>query len=720
VIRTETDAPGVLPQVCLIPETLPELAQVFKYFGGRRSDLVGFDTETTSRRWEIANRVGVSLAVTREGGIYVPVGHAPHATMTARNLPLPPVLEMLGEFLGDGGEWLVMANGKFDRHVLARLGIWLTRWTDSMSVTRLLGEVDYGVGLKPSVKRMYGEDVTEFTDIVKKGETFADVDVVVGAKYAVPDAVNTRRLAIDGLERLSPLSKKVMLRLETEAMCIDGPAMEWTGLPVDLEWIRSNVETGEAMLSLLRTAAVDGLRSAAARHGNEADVTEALNFDSPPQMQKVLFESCRFPVIKTSKKTGRPSADRATLEALAQTVPEVAQVYKWRSAEGMVQRLRDEWQDRAIPRDGWHWVHAGLNPTGTVTGRWSSSNPNLTNMPKGEMVFEAGGVEWKVRMRDGVCAPPGFAIVTADYSQVELRIAAGESGCSRWLAAFTSGDDVHAASAAAIYGLAIGDVTSSQRQVGKGFNFALLYGQESKSTASMLGISVEEAQAMQARFWSGLPEVKEWVDRVHAQANAQGYVETKFGRRRYLEVRHENRFVRLKAMRESVNTIVQGTAGDILKFGLVRQRPVAARFGARIFLVVHDQYVWLVPEEVSPLEFATAMAPALNVEVAGYPEIVSDFALGQRFGSVVGYSMADMPETFFEASSRAAERDVPTLVLEAGAMTQRQAEALRALFAPGSARAILRSGEQEFVLEGVVLPEELAIRAAAPSVRIVR
>jgi len=302
------------------------------------------------------------------------------------------------------------------------------------------------------------------------------------------------------------------------------------------------------------------------------------------------------------------------------------------------------------PEHGWNWLHGSLNPTCTATGRWSSRAPNLQNISKGESVYKSRNSKWEVAPRDAIMAPEGWHIVTADYSQIELRVAAGESGCKSWTDAFRNGDDVHSASGAAVHGVPIEQVTKKQRADGKTFNFALLFGQEVKSTAVILGVPVAEAQRMQKNYWDGLPEVKAWIDRTQALARHQEYIETKFGRRRALRgINSEDVWIQRENLRESVNTVVQGTAADILKIGLRRQEETAKRYGAKLFLVVHDQYVWLVPDEVNPREFCEAMDKVINFEIEGYPEMVSDYSIGKRFNSLVDFETASaVPETWAE------------------------------------------------------------------------
>ena len=620
---------------CFVPERMGDVVNMVKYLRDR--GLVGFDTEATSNRAESADIVGMSFSVDDNAGFYIPIGHE-----YGQNLNLGDVVTEIEPILQGR---LSMAGGKYDWQLLKRHGIDLRYGVDSQSMSRLLGEVEYGVGLKPTVARMFAERMIEFSDVMpparrKEGQNFRNVEIGLASLYAVPDAVYTRMVSLYAMANLPEAIKNFLLRVEHDAMRIAGE-MEWVGVPLDAEFLATKIEAGIAITKTLREEAILGLRAVAVRRGKDPDeVPDDLNLHSPKQVARVLFEVCEFEPVNRSKKTRAPSVDKASIEKMAERDPEVDWVRRYRSAYSRVHDLT-EMVDFSMPGDGWLWLHGSLNPTGSATGRWSGKEPNLQNIPKGVSRYESRNSVWEVAARDAIMAPPGSWIVTADYSQIELRVAAGESQCRMWLDAFANGDDVHAASGAAIYGISIESITKAQRQGGKTFNFALLFGQEVKSTAALLGISVAEAQQMQNQFWEGLPEVKSWRDSVHAFVRKHKYVETKFGRRRWLRgIDDENRWIMMENLRESVNTVVQGTAADILKIGLTRAEAKWKELGADLFLLVHDQYVWLVPETVTPSEFCIEMDALINFEIAGYPEMVSDYSIGKRFDSLVAYPSA--------------------------------------------------------------------------------
>lgn len=705
----------------MVPEDTDDLNRIVFYLLANAHKIIGFDTEATSNRPESADIVGMSFAVDNDKGFYIPVGHA-----MGGNLDIELVFERLTQVFQSK---LSMAGGKFDWHLMKRHGVDIKYGVDSQIMSRLLGEVEYGVGLKPTVERMFEERMIEFTDVVKpaalkRGESFANIEVSLGAMYAVPDAIYTRRVSRFAMLNMPEAIKKFLLGVEHEVMRIAGE-MEYVGVPLDEEFLAEKLKAGRSIVNILKEETIEGLRDVAERRGHpRKEIPEDLNLNSSPQMQRALFDVCGFKPVRKSKKTGKPSADKASIKKMAEREPEVDWVRRYRSAQARVHDL-EEMMDFGLHDHGWLWLHGSLNPTGAATGRWSSREPNLQNIKKGVSTYESLTTTWEVAARDAICSPPGWYIVTADYSQVELRVAAGESQCRAWLEAFRNGDDIHSASGSAIYKVPIGDVTSKQRADGKTYNFALLFGQEVKSTAEALGVSVAEAQRMQNAFWEGLPEVKSWIDRVHATVRVQKYIETKFGRRRWLRgVDSDNKWIALENYRESVNTIVQGTAADILKIGLTRQEIVAERHGAKLFLVVHDQYVWLVPEGTRPDVFCQDMDEVINFAIPGYPEILSDYGIGKRFDSLVSFDHAtDVPQTwdevFQQSESSTASETEESLHIEVPNVTVEELAALTELVTQneGSREIILAVTERGIekpmlIRTSLGIEDELKIRAA--------
>ena len=611
---------------CVALETMDEVEKAAQFLEQRVSEgsWIGFDTETTSAWPPDAELVGLSLSADDRLGVYIPLGHT-----FGQNLKISEVLALLSGVLR--GPDVVMANGRFDVRVLRKYGVEARLSWDSQSMSRLLGEVEYGIGLKDTVWRMFAEHMLTYEDVAGKG-SFADVEIGLAASYAVPDAIYTRRVARKAFEYLKGSRKILDIEIDAMRQAAD---MEDVGVPLDETFVTENIEAGQSISELLREETVEGLRAVAKRKGKDpTDIPTNLNLASHKQMKEALFTVCGFKPLRFSEKTGAPSTDQHTIDKLALVEPEVDWLRRWRSAQSRVGDLK-ELMKYTRERDGWRWIHANMNPTGTVTGRWSSSRPNMQNKAKGAHRYESLDSVWEVRVRDAICAPPGFVLISADYSQIELRVAAGESRCVAWLQAFADGGDPHTASAAAVTGLPVEMVTSEKRKIGKAFNFAVLYGEEAQSTGDRLGVSLAEALRMQDAFWAGLPEVRSWMDRVKEGAKRDLYVETLYGRRRWLrDLEGADRWRYAKALREAVNTVIQGTAADIMKLGMSQARPTWESFGAKLFLVVHDQYVWLVPDRTDIAAFVEEVSEAINLDIEGYPEILSDFEYGERFGSM--------------------------------------------------------------------------------------
>lgn len=590
--------------------------------------IVAFDTETTSLDPIEADLVGMSFAMERESGFYIPVGHT-----EGKQLDLEQALLTVKPLLEAGT--ISAHNGRYDWQVMKRHGIDVWLQYDSLSIWRLLGIVEHGLGLKDLVELVYGEKPTEFGDI--SDGKFNEVAVDVAAEYAIADATNCYRLTVDGLDRLSEPVKRKLLDAEVGAMRI-AAEMEYHGVPVDLDFVLKQIERGTEVAELVKQDAIEELRRVVESKGEE--FPEDLNLRSTKQMTHVLYDLAGYPIIKRTPK-GNPSTDQTTIERLAKEHGgAIGLIADYRSAMTFTGRFEELVEHGRAERDWW-FVHASLNPAGTSTGRWSGQTPNVQNHPKGVNRYEGGGEVWEVSIRDAIAAPPGFYIVSSDYSQVELRVAAGESREPAWLNAFRDGVDVHRATAAAIYGIRPDEVTDEQRHVGKTLNFSMLFGAQEKKVAEQLGIELDEAHETIQRFWKGLPEVARWASGIRKFAVEHGFVETAYGRRRHLHgINSGNKWEHLRALRESVNTVVQGTAADILKIGLSRQQPMAKQFGAEVFLTVHDQFVWLVPVEVNPREFCLAMEELICFPVYGYPELVADYGIGYRFGSLTTYDTA--------------------------------------------------------------------------------
>ena len=611
---------------------------------------IAFDTEASSTRPEDAELAGLSFAIEHPTGyesFYVPFGHT-----EGKNLST----DLLGTLEGILRAGVYCHGAKYDLRLMNKYNVKVNLAGDTMSMVRLLGEVDYGIGLEDTIERWFGDVRTRFKDIAEYKEgnrklqlTANEIPIEVMAPYAEEDAIDVLRLKKEAEHRMSTLAKG-FLPYETAAM-VHAASMEDAGLPVSLEWLQQQKAYGldfieqlhyEAHLALREAAAEQGYQleaELAQRFGNKAYKNFTLaNLRSAPQLQFILFELLGLPVVAKSKKTGKPSASKLAIEKLSEQSSAVALIREYRSAQAAMNRVK-ELIKYARPRGSYHYVHASLNPAGTATGRWSSNSPNAQNYPRAPYSFETpSGLKWDLAIRDAIAAPKGFYIVTADYGQIELRIATGLSREPRWLEAYAANQDIHATTAAAVFNKNINSVSKEERYVGKTLNFAMLFGATDKRIASLLNISKKEAIRIVKGFWQGLPQVAEWAENIRQQAYRKGYVTTIYGRRRHLEGLEDGReWVRQAAEREAVNTTIQGSAADLLKIGLQQQASVARWFKAQTFLVVHDQFVWLVPESVDAAVLAEALDPVISPQIPGFPEVVADWGIGRRFGSLKSF-----------------------------------------------------------------------------------
>lgn len=686
---------------------------------------IGFDTETTSKYVINSKLVGMSFAASRREGFYIPVGHD-----FGDQLPLEVVLGAIGPVLQGPG--ITAANGKFDIRVMRRQGIEVQLSADSMSITRLLGEVEYGVGLKPTIKRFYGEDVTEFTDVVpraKKGKpqpTFAQVEITEGAKYAVPDAINTWRLTVDGLERMPDETKKLLLDLEYEMMRL-ASHMEDHGLPIDKAFVERQIEAGQVIETQLYQEAIAALEQLASTRGKTLPTPKGgINLRSSAQLREILFDICELPVVKRSKKTKNPSADADVLEKLAKQFGPVNKIAEYRSCGTTIGRLEEFLQFGHEHDDGWWWTHASLNPTGTSTGRWSGSDPNTQNLTRGKTEYVTQLGEWLFKLKDAICVPEGFGLVSGDYSQIELRMAAGFSQSVAWMKAFTEGADIHRVTASSALGVPFEQITDEQRQIGKTLNFSMIYGAGATNVAERLGISEDLAERFVDGFWLGLPEYASWVDATKGFLKKNKYTKTYFGRRRYLhDVDHEKRWIREKAAREGVNHPIQGTAGDILKIALARQWDEMKAMGAMAFMLIHDQIVWMVPLEVSPEEFCTRIRPRIEIPIPDFPRTEVDFGIGDRLGSLVEYKAGrEIPGSWEDVAEEAREVTVERVLVSVDrALTKTELADLKTLLAENTGDRVvtLRCAQGEFELPvktSLGVHDRLRWQAAVKDVRV--
>ncbi|NBS09191.1 MAG: DNA polymerase I [Betaproteobacteria bacterium] len=559
-----------------------------------QAELVALDTETTSLVEMQAQIVGISLCIQTGEAAYIPLAH--NAADAPTQLPLQAVLDRLKPWLENPAKHKLGQHVKYDRHVLANHGIEVQGYVHDTMLQSYVLEVHKPHGLESLALRHLGRKGLSYEDLCGKGAhqiSFAQVDVARAAHYACEDADFTwgvhQRLwpllkADDKLRFIYQLemdSSEALYRIERNGVLIDAPTLA-----------AQSHALGHRIMQLEQDAyAIAG---------------QPFNLASPKQLGEIFFDKLGLPVIKKTA-TGARSTDEEVLEKLAEDYPLPAKILEHRSLSKLKGTYTDKLAQLANPRTG--RVHTHYAQAVAVTGRLSSNDPNLQNIP----IRTPEGR----KVREAFVAPPGHVIASADYSQIELRIMAHISDDPALLKAFHEGLDVHKATAAEVFGLTPETVSSEQRRYAKVINFGLIYGMSAFGLAKALGIDNTAAKNYIERYFQRFAGVKRYMDETRAQAKAQGYVETVFGRRLYLpEINSPNGPRRGGAERAAINAPMQGTAADLIKLSMVKIQQVldAEPRGIRMIMQVHDELVFEVPQ--SQVDWLKVEVPRLMAEVA--------------------------------------------------------------------------------------------------------
>ena len=562
------------------------------------ADEFAFDTETDSLNALCARIVGLSLAVEPGRACYIPLAHDyPGAPA---QLATEVVLDALRPLFGDANKRKIGQHGKYDLHVLRCHGVEVRGYADdSMLESFVFNATASRHDMDSLAKRYLGYDTITYTDVAGKGAkqiAFAHVALDDATRYAAEDADVTLRLHRVLAPKLAavPALDKVYREIEIPLVPVL-ERIEANGVMIDMDELRrQSADLSRRMLSLQQ-------------HATEL-AGRTFNLDSPKQVCALLFEELKLPaLVKTP--AGQPSANEEALEAIADQHELPRVILDYRSLAKLRSTYTDKLPQMANPDDG--RVHTSYHQAGAATGRLASSDPNLQNIP---IRTDDGR-----RIRKAFVAPAGRKIVACDYSQIELRIMAHLSEDPALLRAFASGADIHRATAAEVFGKAIDDVSSNERRAAKAINFGLMYGMSAFGLAKQLGISRGEAQDYIALYFSRYPRVREFMDRTRQQAREQGYVETVFGRRLYLEnIASRNQGLRAGAERAAINAPMQGTAADIIKRAMIDLHgwlePYAAR--AMMVLQVHDELVF-----EADIDFIDTLRDEVRRRMAGAAEL---------------------------------------------------------------------------------------------------
>ena len=544
--------------------------------------LTAFDTETTSLDSFAARLVGLSFAVAPGEAAYLPVGHC--YAGAPDQLPLAEVLAKLEPWLESREHLKLGQHLKYDRHVLANHGIELRGIAHDTLLESYVLESDKSHDLGSLATRHLGLDTVAYADVAGKGAKqigFEQVAVEQAAEYSAEDSDVTLRVhevlwpRLEAEPQLAALYRdielpvaEVLFRMERNGLLIDA----------DLLAIQSR-QLGERMME------VEQLAYAAAK--------QPFNINSPKQIQEILFEREKLPVLKKTPG-GAPSTDEEVLQQLALDYPLPKFILEYRGLAKLKNTYTDKLPRSINPLTG--RVHTSFSQAVAVTGRLASSDPNMQNIP---VRTQEGR-----RIRAAFIAPAGSRIVSADYSQIELRIMAHLSGDERLLEAFALGEDVHKATAAEIFGVPLAEVASDQRRAAKVINFGLIYGMSAFGLAKSLDMERGAAQAYMDRYFARYPGVARYMESIRQEAKQKGYVETVFGRRLWLpDIKSSNVGRRQGAERAAINAPMQGTAADLIKLAMIAVQDWLDEAGlaTRLLLQVHDELVLEVPEAELPV-----------------------------------------------------------------------------------------------------------------------
>ncbi|MFM5515289.1 DNA polymerase I [Aeromonas veronii] len=546
----------------------------------KAAPLFAFDTETTSLDYMEARIVGVSFAVEPGKAAYVPFGHdylgAPVQLSEA------VVLGKLKPLLEDPTRLKVGQNLKYDRNVLLNHDIDLQGIAyDTMLESYVLNSTASRHDMDSLAKRYLGVETTSFEDIAGKGVkqlTFNQIELEQAAPYAAEDADITLRLHQTLWSQLEavPGLAKVFSEIELPLLPVLA-RMELLGTTIDPKLLHQQSQEIELRLAELEKQAHE-------LAGQE------FNLSSPKQLGEILFTKLGLPIIKKTPK-GAPSTAEEVLAELAETYELPQLLMEHRGLAKLKSTYTDKLPLMIKPRTG--RVHTSYHQAVAATGRLSSSDPNLQNIP---VRNEQGR-----RIRQAFIPSAGYKLVAADYSQIELRIMAHLSGDKGLLTAFAEGKDIHKATAAEVFGVALDAVTTDMRRSAKAINFGLIYGMSAFGLAKQLGIGRAEAQKYMDLYFERYPGVLEYMERTRQQAEAQGYVETLFGRRLYLpDIKSRNAGLRKAAERAAINAPMQGTAADIIKRAMINVdswiRGIEDE-SIRMLMQVHDELVFEIREE---------------------------------------------------------------------------------------------------------------------------
>ena len=542
------------------------------------AELFAFDTETTSLDYNKAEIVGVSFSVIPGKAAYIPLAH--NYTGVPDQLDRSEILEKLRPLLENSHKAKLGQNLKYDAHVLTNHGITLRGIThDTMLESYVLNSTATKHNMDDLAKEYLGITTIHYEDVAGKGAKqipFQEVTIEQAATYAAEDADITLQLHQTLMTKLHQHPTLLALYTEIEIPLISVlTRIENNGVLIDTDMLSiQSLELANHIIALEQQA------HDLAGH--------TFNLSSPKQIQDILYDQLKLPVLKKTPK-GQPSTEESVLQELAIDYPLPKVILDYRSLSKLKSTYTDKLPQQVDDITG--RIHTSYHQAVTATGRLSSSNPNLQNIP---IRSEEGR-----KIRQAFIAPQNYKIVAADYSQIELRIMAHLSADAGLLKAFVGGEDIHKATAAEVFGVELDQVTTDLRRSAKAINFGLIYGMSSFGLAQQLGLSRSQAQSYIDLYFTRYPGVKNYMNNIKDQAREQGYVETLFGRRLYLpEIKSRNAVRRQYAERTAINAPMQGTAADIIKRAMINVDHwlITDVPDGKMIMQVHDELVFEVAE----------------------------------------------------------------------------------------------------------------------------
>ena len=575
------------------------------------AETIAIDTETDSLDALNAKLIGISISIVAGDAVYIPIGHSLSAV--PEQLPMATVLTALQPFLESTKPNIIGQNIKYDQHVLANYNIHLKGISGDSMLASYIVESHLGHGLDELALRHLNWSTIHYEDLCGKGAkqiSFADVALENAVNYAAEDADVALRL--ENILRQQMNSAQLALyedvEIPVEQILFE---MERTGVLIDRQQLaQQSHELGTELLALEKQA--------------YQLAGQPFNLNSPKQLQSILFDKMGIPTTGLKKTaSGGISTNEVVLEKLAVDYPLPKLILQTRTLSKLKSTYTDKLPHLIDPQSG--RVHTTYAQAVAITGRLASNNPNLQNIP---VRTEIGR-----RIRRSFIAPANNKIVSADYSQIELRIMAHLSDDATLIDSFQHNEDIHKRTAAEIFGIDQDKVTSEQRRYAKTINFGLIYGMSEYGLSKSLGIEIQAAQHFISRYFSRYPSVHEYMEKIKDQAIQKGYVETLYGRRLYLPgLQSRNGNERAAAFRAAINAPMQGTASDLIKLAMisVHQWLKQNKLSSRLIMQVHDELVLEVPDDETTIICKTIPDIMANVAKLKVP-LIADIGMGDNW-----------------------------------------------------------------------------------------